>query len=136
MPKREARWVRVKTLTKEEKAAVATAGERFVAEVLEPRFLPEIRPTAFNYPVDIFGKWRGSKYSFIQRYRSGFPENLGEEFNAPFTRLDHVEERLDETRFNVMWHRHTGQWWQLHSEVTLEEALRLIETEPMLQPIL
>ncbi len=136
MPKRKARWVRVKTLTKEEKAAVAAAGERFIADVLNPRFLPEIRPTAFNYPVDIFGKWRGSKYSFIQRYRSGFPENLGEEFNAPFTRLDHVEEHIGETRFGVMWHRHTGQWWQLPSAVTLEEALRLIETKPMLQPIL
>jgi hypothetical protein len=33
-----------------------------------------------------------------------------------------------------MWHRHTGQWWRLHSSVTLEEALRLIETEPLLQP--
>ncbi len=135
MPKPKARWVRVKTLTKEEKAAVAAVCERFVADVLKPRFLPEIRPTAFNYPVDIFGKWRGSKYSFIQRYRSGFPENLGEEFNAPFTRLDHVEERIDATCFDVMWHRHTGQWWRLHSAVTLEEALRLIETEPLLQPI-
>ena len=134
MAKPKARRVRVKSLTKEEKAAVAAAGERFIAEVLKPRFLPAIRPTAFNYPVDIFGKWRGSKYSFISRYRSGFPENLGEEFNAPFTRLDHVEERLDETRFNVMWHRHTGQWWQLHSAVMLEEALRLIEAEPLLQP--
>jgi hypothetical protein len=27
-----------------------------------------------------------------------------------------------------MWHRHTGQWWRLHSFVTLEEALRLIVT--------
>jgi hypothetical protein len=136
MPKPKARWVRVKTLTKEEKAVVAAAAERFIAEVLKPRFLPAIRPTAFNYPVDIFGKWRGSKYSFITRYRSGFPENLGEEFNAPFTRLDHVEEHIGETRFDVMWLRHTGQWWQLHAAVTLEEALRLIETKPMLQPIL
>ena len=86
MPKRQARWVRIKSLTKEEKAAIAATGERFVAEVLKPRFLPEIRPTAFNYPVDIFGKWRGSKYSFITRYRSGFPDNLGEEINAPLDR--------------------------------------------------
>ena len=135
MPKRKARWVRVKSLTKEEKAAVAAAGERFIADVLKPRFLPEICPTAFNYPVDIFGKWRGSKYSFITRYRSGFPDHLGEEFNAPFSRLDHVEEHLGETCLDVMWHRHTGQWWRLHSAVTLEEALRLIETEPLLQPI-
>jgi hypothetical protein len=126
--------VRVRALSTEEKAAIATACERFIGATLKPRFLPEVRPTPFNYPVDIFGKWRGSKYSFITRYRSGFPDNAGEEFDAAFTRLDHVEECLAEIRFDVMWHRHTGQWWCLHSSVTLEEALSLIETEPWLQP--
>ena len=135
MPKSERRRVRVKALTKEDKAAIAAVCERFIAETLKPRFLPEVRPTQFNYLVDISGKWRGSKYSFITRYRSSFAGNLGEEFDAAFTRLDHVEESLDETRFDVMWHRHTGQWWRLHYAVTLEEALRHIETEPPLQPI-
>jgi glutathionyl-hydroquinone reductase len=134
MPKRETRWVRVKALAPAEKATIAAACERLITEVLKPRFLPEIRPTQFNYPIDIFGRWRGSKYSFITRYRSGFAENAGEEFDSAFTRLDHLEECLADTRFDVMWHRHTGQWWRLHSSVTLEEALHLIETEPLLQP--
>ncbi|MGP0090199.1 MAG: hypothetical protein ACLPKB_09615 [Xanthobacteraceae bacterium] len=134
MPKRERGWVRVKVLTPGEKAAVAAACERFIAEKLKPRFLPKIRRSKFNYAVDIFGKWRGNKYSFITRYRSGFPDNLGEEFDSAFTRLDHVEQCIAETRFDVMWHRHTGQWWRLHSSVTLDEALRLIETEQFLQP--
>ena len=103
--------------------------------MLRPRFLPEIHPTEFNYPVDLFGKWRGNQYSFMTRYRSGFAENRGQEFNAPFARLDHDEECLDIIRFDVMWRRHTGEWWRLHSAATLEEALSLIETNPMLQPI-
>ena len=130
------RWVRVQVLSPEQKAAIALACGRFITDILKLRFLPEIRPTSFNYPVDIFGKWRGSKYSFITRYRSGFPENAGDEFDAAFTRLDHVEECLDAMRFDVMWHRHTGQWLRLHSSVTLEEALRLIESEELLQPAL
>jgi hypothetical protein len=132
MARRKRIWVRA--LDAEDKATVAARCERFIAEVLKPRFLPEIRPTQFNYPVDIVGKWRGSKYSFITRYRSGFPDNRGEEFDAPFTRLDHVEEHLAEARFDVMWHRHTGQWWRLYSAVKLEKALRLIETDLNLQP--
>lgn len=123
-----------KSLAPVEKARIAAVCERFIAETLKPRFLPAIVPSRFNYPVDIVGRWRGSKYSFITRYRSGFPDNLGEEFDSAFARLDHVEECLKETRFDVMWHRHTGQWWRLHSSVTLEEALRLIETEPALRP--
>lgn len=126
--------VRGKVLSIEEKAVIAAACDRFIAQTLKPRFLPAIRPTQFNYPVDIFGKWRGSKFSFITRYRSGFPENAGEEFDSAFTRLDHVKASLAETRFDVMWHRHTGQWWRLDSSVTLAEALHLIETEPWLQP--
>ena len=132
MPKRE--WRRAKALTNEEKAAIAAACERLIAGTLKPRFLPETRSTQFNYIIDILGKWRGNKYSFITRYRSGFPENAGEEFESAFARLDHVEESIVENRFDVMWHRHTGQWWRLHSSVTLEEALRLIENQPLLQP--
>ncbi len=124
----------MRSLAPEEKAAVAATCERFIAETLKPRFLPEIRSTQFNYPVDIFGKWRGSRYSFITRYRSGFPENAGEEFDAAFTRLDHVEESIEATRFDVLWRRHTGQWWRLYASVTIDEALRLIEDEPFLQP--
>jgi hypothetical protein len=134
MREREKRWVRVRALTPEEKAAVAIARERFIGATLKPRFLPEVRPTQFNYPIDIFGKWRGSKYSFITRYRSGFADNLGEEFDSPFTRLDHVQESLAEAQFDLMWRRHTGQWWRLHASVTFEEALHLIGTEFLLQP--
>ncbi len=134
MARREWKWVRVKTLTKDEKAIIAAACERLIVEFLKPRFLPVIRRTQFNYPIDIFGKWRGSKYSFITCYRSGFTDNAGEEFDSAFTRLDHVEEELAENRFDVMWHKHTGQWWRLHSSVTLEKALSLIESEGLLHP--
>jgi hypothetical protein len=135
MAKRQKRWVRVRTLATEEKAAIAAKCDRFITETLKPRILPEIRRTQFNYPVGIFGKWRGNKYSFITRYRSGFSDNEGEEFDAAFTRLDQVEELTAEIRFDLMRHRHTGQYWRLHSCVTLEEALHLIETEPLLRPI-
>ena len=135
MPKQGKRWVRVRPLTSEDKTAIAETCQRFIDDVLKPRFLPEVQPTQFNYPVDIFGKWRGSKYSFIQRYRSGFEDNCGEEFNAPFCRLDHEEECIDEIRFNMMWPRHTGQWMCLHTDVSLQDALQIIETSPRFQPI-
>ena len=133
MAKGTTKRVWVKGLAAEEKATTAARCECLIAEKLKPRFVPEIRPTEFNYPVDMFGQWRGNKYSFIVRFRSGWPDNAGEEFNAAYARLDHVEERLDETRFDVMWHRHTGQWWRLHAAVTFGDALRHIEQ--MLPPV-
>lgn len=134
MPNRTSRRVRVKPLTPDEKAAIGTRCAGFIADTLVPRFLPEIRPTEWNYPVGLHGKWRGSKYSFFIRYRSGWEENAGEEFDSAWVRLDHDEECFTETRFHIMWHRHTGQWFPLHLSVTLDDALRRIETDPILQP--
>ncbi len=114
-----------------EKAHVTAACQRFIDAVLKPRFLPAIRPTDFNYPVDIGGKWLGNRYRFIQRYRSGFPETLGEEFDAPFTRLDWVSR----DRFDIQWHRHTGAWFRLYRGRSLAEALKIIETDGHLHPL-
>ena len=97
---------------------------------MRQRYLPEIRPaTNRNYPVDIRGRWRGENYSFVVRFRSGFPENAGEEYDAPFARLDHFG-----GKFAVMWMRHTGRWWCLRSELPFEEALAMVTTEPVLRP--
>jgi hypothetical protein len=72
--------------------------------------------------------------SSITRHRSGFLVNLGKEFDAPFTRLDHAYEHVAELRFDIMRRRHTGQWWRIYSAASLDEALRSIETNMFLQP--
>ncbi|UVK54304.1 hypothetical protein DBIPINDM_000688 [Mesorhizobium sp. AR02] len=129
MAKRTTQRMWVKELSSDEKLAIAAACERFIAGVLKPRFILG-QPNRLDHPLDIFGKWRGSKYGFSARYRS----DDGEEFDAPFARLDHVEEHRAETQFDLMWHRHTGAWWRLYANVTLEEALRLIAADSRLQP--
>ena len=52
------------------------------------------------------------------------------EFEAPFARIDFVAR----DRFNVSYHRHTGQWFRLYQDVTLDEALRLIGDGMHFQP--
>jgi hypothetical protein len=91
------RQVYAPRITLTEKRAIIAACERFITEVLKPRFLPEIRPTEWNYPVDILGRWHGNRYRFIQRYRSDRPDAIQPEFDAPFARLDWIAPRL----FNV-----------------------------------
>ena len=118
-------------LSEPEKAHITATCQRFIDGVLKPRFLPAIRPTQFNYPVDIRGIWHGNRYRFVQRYRSGFPENLGEEFDAPFTRLDWV----GHDRFDIQWHRHTGTWFCLYRGLSLADALKTIETDGLLHPV-
>lgn len=47
-----------------EKRAIIAACESFIRDVLKPRFLPEVRPTEWNYMVDIHGAWAGGAISF------------------------------------------------------------------------
>jgi hypothetical protein len=121
----------LKGISEVEKVAVTAACQRFIDEVLKPRFLPVIQPTQFNYPIDIHGKWRGTRYRFIKRYRSGFPETMNEEFDSPFAALDWVAR----DRFDIQWHRHTGVWHCLYRGLSLTEALNTIETDPILHPL-
>ena len=132
----ERQWVRARSQVGQmppepEKVAITVACERFLAEVLRPQFLPKVRPTSFNYPVAITGKWHGNKYRFLQRFRSDDPDALEPEFNAPFARLEYVGRDC----FDVSWHRHTGEWFCLYRSVSLSEALRLIETDGHLHPV-
>ena len=113
-----------------EKRAIVGACEAFIRNVLKPRFLPEIVPSEWNYVVDIRGAWAGGRYRFMERYRSGMEHNRGEEFDAPFARID----RIGPDRFDIYWMRHTGRWWRLHVGVTLVEALQILETDGILHP--
>jgi hypothetical protein len=114
-----------------EKQMVVAACDRFIREVLQPKFLPEIVPTEWNYPVAIYGKWHGGRYRFVRRFRSDRPDAIVSEFDAPFARIEWVAPGL----FDVAYHRYTGEWWKIFGRVSLEQALHLIETEPLLQPL-
>jgi hypothetical protein len=113
-----------------EKRAIIAACEAFIANILKPRFMPRITPTQWNYVIDIHGAWAAGRYRFMQRYRSGMEDNCGEEFDAPFARID----RMGPDRFDIHWMRHTGKWWKLYSDVTLAEALHILETDGTLHP--
>jgi hypothetical protein len=116
--------------TDAEKAAIIAACEAFIHDVLKPRFLPEIRPNEFNCVIDIIGEWRAGRYRFMQRYRSDAPNRIKNEFDAPFARLD----VMGPDRFDIYWMRHTGEWYSVHHGVTLDEALGLLISDPVLHP--
>jgi hypothetical protein len=128
----ERRWVYVgRKPSATEKLSIARICEEFIDRVLKPRFLPEIRPTEYNYPIAIFGKWHDSKYRFIERFRSGFADRLGEEFDSPFARIEY----LDRDRFDLSYLRHTGEWLCLYRSLPLATALQTIEDDGHFYPV-
>jgi hypothetical protein len=113
-----------------EKATITAACDKFIADVLKPRFLPEIRPSVYNYPIAIYGKWHGNKYRFITRYRSDDPRSPEPEFEAAFARLEYLRRDL----FDLSWHRHTGEWFCVFERLSLKEALDLIGSDSHFEP--
>ena len=129
-------WVRIKASSsaasfKRDKPAIEIACLQFISDVLKPKFLPEIHPTEFNYCIDIFGKWHGTNFRFIQRFRSNHPNSIGAEFDTAFTRLEYV----GPDRFDLAYHRHTGEWNCLFRGLTLKEAFETIERQGHFHPI-
>ena len=114
-----------------EKRMIIAACERFIYDILKPRFLPELRLTEWNYVVDIHGAWAAARHRFMQRYRSGVKHNRGEEFDAPSAGIY----RVGKDRFDIYWMRHTGKWWRLPVGVSLVDAFRILETDGILHPL-
>lgn len=109
-----------------EKVAITAECEAFIARYLKPAAMPTTIPTDHNYPIDVYGKWIGNKYRFLIRMKTVFEHSTVAEFDSPVARLEYVS--LD--RFDVSWHRHTGQWRPVYQSIPLKEALEHIETEP------
>ncbi|WP_294538280.1 hypothetical protein [uncultured Rhodoblastus sp.] len=113
------------------KRDIIAACEAFIRDVLKPRFLPEIRPTEFNYCVDIFGEWRAGRYRFMQRYRSDAPNRIRDEFDAPFVRIDYI----GPDHFDIYWMRHNNHWHPVFQGVALKQAFELMIDVPTLHPL-
>jgi hypothetical protein len=102
-----------------------------VEEVLKPQHIqPPPKDERFNYLVDIYTKWHQSYFYFCATYHSPGPNAISPSFETRFARLAFV----GNNRFDLSYMRHTGQWWELYSGLTLNEALAAIRDEPHFTP--
>lgn len=100
-------------------------------ERFKKQYIKEKPDKRFNYTIDIFLKWRGSYLSFIQRMRGeqeGFPP---QEFNAGFARLGFIRKDW----VNLSYFRHTDQWFLIETGLALDDALQMIESDPVFHPV-
>jgi hypothetical protein len=114
------------------KAEVSTSADELVEEFLKPNFIkkPPKKPR-WNYIIDIHTKWHRSFFYFIATFRCPGPTATTPTFEAPFTRLEYVGDRL----FNMAYMRHTGEWWEIRTGLSLEECFEEIRTEGIFQPV-
>ncbi|MBI5015409.1 MAG: hypothetical protein HZB55_07945 [Deltaproteobacteria bacterium] len=130
-PQRRPSTSAARSLTPLRKAEIQRQADEFVARELSPAAVQPPPPDPkWNYAVDLFTKWHGRYFSFVTKYACPGPYATVPFFDHAFARLESV----GADRFNLAYHRHTGQWWEPQRGITFEECLQAIRGEPLLQP--
>ncbi len=113
------------------KADVSARAQALVDSHLKPEHVkkPPNNPQ-FNYVVDILTKWHGRYFYFMSKYASPGRNALSQFFESGFARLEYQRDG----RFSLAYHRHTGQWWLIYEDLTIDEALKSIRDDPFFQP--
>ena len=113
------------------KANVETKANELTETVLKPNHIkPPSGDERFNYIVDIYSKWYRNYFYFCVRYACPGPNAISPVFEARFARLEYVGNE----RFNLSYMRHTGQWWEIYTELSLVNCLDAIRDEPHFLP--
>lgn len=114
-----------------DKTTIQHTADLFIDSELRPFFIkPPTKGSDASYIVDIYSKWHGVYLYFCSKYRCPADNCISEFFEDKFVRIEYIENNL----FNLSFKRHTGQWWELHRELSLEQRLRIIKDDPNFQP--
>jgi hypothetical protein len=114
-------------------AIVQQRADEFVEKVLKPRHIktpPPASEVQFNYITDIYAKWHGRYFYFCSKYCVPGPNAIKPFFEDRFARLEYIK---DDT-FNVAYKRHTGAWFEVYFDLSLEQCLATIENNGLFQP--
>ena len=111
------------------KDEVDTKATGLIENVLKPKHIqPPPKDYQLNSIVGIKTKWLGSKCCFISVYRSPGPH--AQSFKTKFARMEYV----GNAKFNLSFMRHTGQWVEVYTDISVDECLKVIQNDPWFQP--
>jgi hypothetical protein len=114
------------------KARVEQRANEFVETELKPRFIePPPKIALFNYVVDIYTRWYRHYFHFCATYACPSPNAISPFFETKFARLEYLG---GQDNFSIAYMRHTGQWWEVYSDQSLEQCLAIIRLETLFQP--
>lgn len=103
----------------------------FVDGVLKPKHVkPPPAEERWNYIVDIYIKWYRSYFYFCAKYRVSGPNAISPFFEAKFARMKYI----GAGRFNLAYMRHTEEWMEIYSDLTIDECIETIENNPTFFP--
>ena len=122
-------WVKADTPGKPsevEKQKVAATFDPWVQQ--QKNELPPVKePQEFNQVVDIYTRWKGSNFYLMGYYKCpDKPEYIAKGFETGVARLTY--KRTD--CYDLSYYRHTGKWFAIMFDLTLEQAFEEVTTNP------
>ncbi len=102
-----------------------------LVEKFKQQYIKENPDKAYSYLTDVYTKWRGNYLHFCQKFKSENPDKIKPEFERSFVRLEYL--RSDS--FNFSYFRHTGKWFPVATNLTLNDCFEMIESNPNFHPI-
>ena len=113
------------------KNEVTARANELIEQDLKPRYIqPPPENPQFNYVSDVYTKWSQGYFYFCATYTCPGPEALSPSFEARFARLTYA----GHDRFHLAFMRHTGQWVEPYTDLTLDECLTSIRDDPFFAP--
>lgn len=114
-----------------EKQLVQEKFNELIEKEFKPKYIePPPTDNDFNYRVDIYSKWYRNYFYLCSTFNCPSPRAISPSFESKFARLEYIGSDC----FNVVYMRHTEQWWEILQNLTLEECLQEFRTNPVLQP--
>ena len=113
-----------------EKKQIGEQCQQFIDSELKPRYIDLNPEKSHRIITDIYGKWYRSFYYFCCTYYFNNLTLSDETIDNKFTRLEYT----GEDTFNLAYMRHTGQWWEVNTGLSLERALEEIKRNKIFHP--
>ncbi len=109
------------------KMEVTTKANELIETVLKPKNIhPPPENPQFNYIVNIYGKLYHKAFYFSAEYRVAGPNPIEPSFEVKFARMQYAGNH----RFHLSYMRHTGQWIQLYTDLTVDECIETVRDDP------
>lgn len=113
------------------KEDIEQKSQQLITSFLKPTYIQPPPPDAkFNYRTDIWTKWYRGYFYFCATYAVPGPNALVPSFEARFARMEYIGNE----RFNLAYMRHTGQWGEIFTDLSVDECLDRIKHEPHFHP--
>ncbi|TXK46819.1 hypothetical protein FVR03_10230 [Pontibacter qinzhouensis] len=98
-------------------------------EKMKPTWIQPPNPD-WGYVHDVYGKWYRSYFYFCATYRCDNPAAVVSENETKFTRLEYA----GPGKYHMAYFRHTGQWFTVFEDLTLENCLEEVEQNQLFWP--